>query len=237
MNGSSHVCSSPNVHFPEQAFLFLCDKEGGLAAGSGKHASAFYHLFFVFVPWLLSWAWQQLCAATFRGRIMLSAYNPGQKCRGMGAVSPGRPILPQTHKQPRTCLCCLNWKAKICPGTFESQIPCVGNEEMGLLCLTLLSVCPFTHLLWVQRESAAKDGWWLVVTPSWFKSMNWYLELQSQRLNQADCAKHQVSDTCHDHLTTASRVFMFYVPCAWMLYFFSLSIFHWFKKTSSPCVA
>lgn len=140
--GSSPICSSPNICFPEQAFLSLCDKEGGLAVGSGRHAASFCHCFFIFVPWLLSWAWLQLYAGTFRGRITLSGYKPGQKCRAMGAMSLGMPVLPQTHKQPSTCLCGLNRKARICPGTFELQIPCVVNEELGLLCLTLLSVHP-----------------------------------------------------------------------------------------------
>jgi len=92
--GSSHICSSPNVHFSEQAFLCLCDKEGGLAVGSGRHASAFCHFFFIFVPRLLSSAWKQLYAAMFRSWIMPFGYNPGQKGRGIGAMSSGTPVLP-----------------------------------------------------------------------------------------------------------------------------------------------
>lgn len=92
-------------------------RKEGLAVGSGS-ASVFYH-FFIFVPWLLSWAWQHLCA-TFRGWTTLSRYNPGQKCREMGAQGVPGDTSPVPNSHAAKHLLVLR-KGKICPGLFSHK--------------------------------------------------------------------------------------------------------------------
>lgn len=89
---------------PKQAFLFLCGKEGALAVGSGS-SSVFYH-FFVFVPWLLSWA----SSSSVLPHSEVGPHSAGTALgRNAGKwghiVSLGTSVLSQTHMWPSTCLC------------------------------------------------------------------------------------------------------------------------------------
>lgn len=197
----------------EWAFLFLCDKEGGLAVGSGS-TSVFCH-FFLSVPWLLSWARQQLCAAMFRGWTTLSRYNPQQKCREMGTrCGPGDTSpVPNSHAA-KHCWC---WgKVRFVLGFSVTNTWC-GKWQDGAV-LPNPSFCFSSHLLWAERESAAREGWWFF-TPAGLRSMSHqdgYLELQSQAPSQAGCAKYLISAMIISQW--ASREFMSYIPSAWMLF-------------------
>lgn len=138
---------------PEQAFPLLCDQEGGLAVGSGS-TSVFYH-FSLFVPWLLSWAQQLLCAATFRDWTTLSRYKPGQNCREMGThCGPGDSSpVPNSHAA-KCCLCQGNVNFVL--GFSVSNTWC-GKWGGGAI-LSNPSFCFSIHLLWAQREPRKAGG-------------------------------------------------------------------------------
>lgn len=120
----------------------------------------------------------------------VGSYSPGTTLgRNEGKwgyiVSLGRPVLSQAHMQPSTHLC--QGKVRFVLRFSVTNTWC-GKWGDGAV-LPNPSFCFSIHLLWLQIESAAKEGWWFI-TPSGFRSMSGedvYLEPQSQRLCQASC--------------------------------------------------
>lgn len=134
------------------------------------------------MPWLLSRAWQPLCAATSEARSCPVGTALGRNAGGWGKCPQRASCCPKlTSRQAPVCLHKLRFVLGI-----ESQVD-VGNEEMGLLCLPLLSVCPSVspHPSSSSGLQSLLPGWLGVNSHTILIQVHECLELQPQALSQA----------------------------------------------------